>query len=361
MHVHHFFFLVLCDFFIRLLIHLYYTRSCLILSSAIMCSVLLRRGAASAPRLSSARAHFTSIVNEIAAKSFDSNAGLYHQVRPSYPVQSVESILAFADIPTCKLVASEAEGSEGSNNRYDILDLAAGSGLFTQVLQKCISDTSTKGNPPVHICAVEPAAGMRTVFSQELPNVPVFDGTSTSLPFPDNSFDLVTIAQAFHWFANEETLTEIHRVLKKEGRGTLALIWNMESSKIEWMKQLRALYEPYDFAVPQYRKGEWEKAFGVSDEKTQNLFEIPLIKKTFQTEMLVTQANMMNRVESKSYITALPKDELKSLRKKMHHILYEQFDRDFHIYNGSKDGELCARHLLDVELVLTKTLSTCSD
>jgi ubiquinone/menaquinone biosynthesis C-methylase UbiE len=252
------------------------------------------------------------------------------------------------------LAATEAS-KEGKT--YNILDLAAGSGLFTKVLHTHLADTCNNTSEElVQVCAVEPAAGMRRVFSLELPDVPIFNGTSTSLPFPDNHFDLVTVAQAFHWFANHQTLAEIHRVLKTDGQGTLALIWNLESTEIEWMKRLRALYEPYDANVPQYRKGEWEQAF-VSDEEKPCLFELPIMKKTFQTEMLVTQADMMSRVESKSYITALSDGELRRLKEKMRHLLYNEYGRDFCITADREDckGDLCARHLLDVELVLTKT------
>ena len=306
--------------------------------------------------------NFTSVVNEVAAKSFDSNADLYQKVRPSYPVESVESMLSFAKIPTS--VAAVAEASK-HGKKYAILDLAAGSGLFTNVLQEHIATTCNKNDPLVEISAVEPAAGMRTVFSQELPTVPIYDGTSTSLPFPDNHFDLVTVAQAFHWFANQQTLAEIHRVLKKDGRGALALIWNLESPEMEWMKHLRALYEPYDADVPQYRKGDWEEMFQVTGEQKTSLFELPITRKKFQTEMLVTQAHMMNRVESKSYITALSTEELDNLKQKMHRLLHEQYDKEFHLsVTGTNrkagtinTGEAYAKHLLDVDLVLTKTLS----
>lgn len=34
------------------------------------------------------------------------------------------------------------------------------------------------------------------------------------------------LTQAFHWFANDETLRELHRILKPHG--ALGLIWNIE-------------------------------------------------------------------------------------------------------------------------------------
>lgn len=315
-----------------------------------MLSTALRRRSIALSRCGRIQVAFlTSAVNEVAAKSFDSNAKLYNQVRPSYPPESVASILSYANIP------SRAEDAKESES-FHVLDLAAGSGLFTGVMNQYLNGGGTRCDH-VKISAVEPAEGMRTVFSEALPGILVYDGTSTSLPFPDNHFDLVTVAQAFHWFANQQSLAEIHRVLKKDGQGTLALIWNLESAKIEWMKKLRALYEPYDADVPQYRKGEWEKAFSTGENKT--IFHMPLVKKTFETEMVVSQGEMMRRVESKSYITALPEDELMRLKKAMTVLLCDKYDCDFHIA-GEGDGNsdhMYAKHLLDVELVMTKTKS----
>ena len=78
--------------------------------------------------------------------------------------------------------------------------------------------------------------------------------------------------------------------------------------------------------------------------------------------MFVTKSIMMDRVESKSYITALPHNELRILKDKMQHLLAVEYAKDFHLSpSGSEaaaaeDGaELCARHVLDVEVVLVKT------
>ncbi|KAI8979434.1 S-adenosyl-L-methionine-dependent methyltransferase [Mycotypha africana] len=41
--------------------------------------------------------------------------------------------------------------------------------------------------------------------------------------FADNSVDLITVGTAFHWFDHEKFLQEAKRVLKKDGKGTLAI------------------------------------------------------------------------------------------------------------------------------------------
>lgn len=47
-----------------------------------------------------------------------------------------------------------------------------------------------------------------------------------SAQVPEEWADGVVVAQAFHWFATEEALDEMHRVLKPGG--VLGMIWNID-------------------------------------------------------------------------------------------------------------------------------------
>jgi len=135
------------------------------------------------------------------ARSFDATAAAYELGRPEYP----DEALAFWD-------------DHGAFERgHVVLDLAAGTGKLTRLL-------------PV-ICelhAVEPLEQMRAQFAAAVPDVAVLDGSAEEIPFPDDHFDAVVVAQAFHWFDQPTALTEIARVLKPGGG--LGLIWNEDDS-----------------------------------------------------------------------------------------------------------------------------------
>lgn len=46
----------------------------------------------------------------------------------------------------------------------------------------------------------------------------IFDRTAEVTTLPDNSIDIVFVAQAFHWFEVEQFKRECHRVLRPGGK-----------------------------------------------------------------------------------------------------------------------------------------------
>jgi len=98
-----------------------------------------------------------------------------------------------------------------------IADIGCGTGILTRLLLE-------NGN---RVFGVEPNAAMRSAAEQYLNEFPGFlpvDGTAENTTLADASVDLVTAAQAFHWFDPAKTKSEFRRILKPEGR--VALIWN---------------------------------------------------------------------------------------------------------------------------------------
>lgn len=216
----------------------------------------------------------------------------YEQGRPSYPKGAVTTLLHKINV------------TENSK----VLEVGAGSGKFTKLL---VSDFP-------NLTASEPVQGMIDQFSINLPKTPIYKASAESLPFPDQIFDSVVCAQAFHWFDSKEALIEFSRVLKK--RGTLGFIWNTKDTSYEWVAQLEGLIDDYQGETPRYKTGQWKSAFSSNPQ----IFS-PLEKEIFSYEHEGTKETIIQRVLSTSFIAALPNAEKEKVKEKAEHILSQYF------------------------------------
>lgn len=95
-----------------------------------------------------------------------------------------------------------------------ILDIACGTGEFERLV---LSE-----NPTQQIVGVDISEEMLAIAHQKLhnfSNVSFQMGSASALPFPDQSFDVVVSASAFHYFDDPlAVMTEIKRVLKPSGK-----------------------------------------------------------------------------------------------------------------------------------------------
>jgi SAM-dependent methyltransferase len=103
----------------------------------------------------------------------------------------------------------------GVASAWHVADIGAGTGISSQLFLEA-------GH---RVTAVEPNAAMRDAMIAWLGANPRFravDGRAEATGLPDGSVDLVTVAQAFHWFDPDGTRREFHRILRPHG---LAAIW----------------------------------------------------------------------------------------------------------------------------------------
>jgi SAM-dependent methyltransferase len=213
-------------------------------------------------------------VHPAAAHGFQNAAEAYERGRPDYPQEAID------------FIATELGAGPGAK----AVDLGAGTGKFTALL-------AAKGPT---VIAVEPVAAMRERLKEKLPNVEAIDATAQSLPFESSSVDVVTAAQAFHWFGTEEVVQEIRRVLKPGGR--LVLIWNVRDEETTWVAGLTALMKPYEDGAPRFKSGAWRAAvegapgFG------------PLQERQFPYRHTLPVERVVDRFASISFIGALPED-----------------------------------------------------
>jgi SAM-dependent methyltransferase len=207
-------------------------------------------------------------VHRAAATGFARSAEAYELGRPGYP-------------PAALAPLQLAPG-------LVVLDLAAGSGKLTRPLVAS----------GAQVIAVEPVAEMRALLPA---GVEAVDGTAEAIPLGDGSVDLVTVAQAFHWFDGDAALAEIHRVLRPRGR--LALLWNRRVEDAPVNLAIDEVVDPHREGTPTHRGEGWRAAF----ERT-NLFG-PLEEHVFANEQVLDADGLAARIGSISFIASLPEAE----------------------------------------------------
>lgn len=144
-------------------------------------------------------------------EKFTGKADLYDKYRPSYPTELIDWLY--------------------DNTRAErTADVGAGTGKFTKCLLL----------KPWKITAVEPNADMRSKLNIE--GVEVVNGTAENTGLPDNSVDLVTAAQAFHWFDKDGFKKECKRILKPDG--SVAIIYN-ERRNCGYLEERNAVFKKY--------------------------------------------------------------------------------------------------------------------
>ena len=136
-----------------------------------------------------------------ATQRFSSRVDNYVRYRPGYPSEVLDLLKK-----KCSLTADSV-----------IADVASGTGIFTRVLLD-------NGN---RVFGVEPNAEMRRAGEEFLRSDPGFTsvaGTAEATTLPDHAVNIVTAAQAAHWFDREKARREFIRILKPGG--WCVLLWN---------------------------------------------------------------------------------------------------------------------------------------
>ncbi len=218
----------------------------------------------------------------------------YQSARPGYPVAAVAHMV-------------QALGVTGARR---VVDVAAGTGLFTRELVPFARE----------LIAVEPSAGMRLEFENQGLPVAMLEGTAESLAFEDRSIDVITVAQAFHWFDYDRALEEFARVLTRTGH--LGLIWNERDESVEWVAALtRAMQwdvrRPFDVAT--------DYAAVLADAGYRDVE-----RRDFRHAQLVDRATLERRVLSTSYIAVMDPDAQQRILDDVARVVRE-FDEYFEI------------------------------
>ena len=212
-------------------------------------------------------------MNEL-ARSFEHTAEAYERGRPGYAGAAIDAL----DLPSDAIV----------------LDLAAGTGKLTRQLVARFA----------RVIAVEPLDGMRAVLERVVPEAEALKGSADAIPLEDASVDAVFVGEAFHWFASDDVLNEIARVLRPGG--VLAILFNQSDGDFEpplpeafWdAYHARAIEKPPEQTVS---TGLWRTPF-------PGPFE-PLTEASYPNPVELDRDGVLAQAASWSMIAALPEPE----------------------------------------------------
>ncbi|WP_428329846.1 class I SAM-dependent methyltransferase [Mucilaginibacter sp.] len=138
-------------------------------------------------------------------KRFTDRVANYAKYRPTYPDEVIQFLKKAGKLSDDAAIA----------------DIGAGTGIFSNLLL----------NHGYTVFAVEPNQAMQQEAKQWLganKKYTAIDAIAEATTLPTKSIDLVTCAQAFHWFNADRARFEFKRILHDDGH--VALIWNNRST-----------------------------------------------------------------------------------------------------------------------------------
>ncbi len=210
-----------------------------------------------------------------ATERFSDRVSSYLKYRPSYPPALIDTL-----VEQCQL-----------NSNSIIADIGSGTGKLTELLLA----------RDLRVTGVEPNKEMREAAEVLLGTLNGFTsiaGQSEATGLPDGYTDLVTAAQAFHWFDIEKTRGEFKRILKPDGR--IALIWNQRDINHTFQREYD---EMLTRLAPEYSKVNHRN---IKDSDIEAFYLPKKVQKfSFSYGQEFDLESLLGRMQSSSYT---PKD-----------------------------------------------------
>lgn len=120
--------------------------------------------------------------------NFSNQASQYSKFRPHYPQELIDHVVAFV------------------KNKDTALDVATGNGQVAIALSKYF-----------HTVYATDISENQLLHAPKIINVVYKNQSAEATDFHDRQFDLITVAQAVHWFDFNKFYAEVSRILKPDG------------------------------------------------------------------------------------------------------------------------------------------------
>jgi SAM-dependent methyltransferase len=202
---------------------------------------------------------------------FSNRVDDYVRYRPGYPAQLLELLVRVASLGPGRVVA----------------DVGSGTGIFSRLLLAT----------GARVIGIEPNADMRAAAEASAAGEPRFesrDASAEATGLPEASVDLVTAAQAFHWFEPVATGAELRRVLRPDGQ--VALVWNQRQDT-PFNRGYEAMLEEL---APDYKNVR--EADRAAEPRIRAFFAPSLpVFASFENHQELDEAGLRGRLQSSSY------------------------------------------------------------
>jgi SAM-dependent methyltransferase len=219
------------------------------------------------------------------ARSFELAAEEYERTRPDYP----DAVLEAVPLPT----------------ESTVLDVGAGTGKLTRVLARRYA----------RVIAVEPLDGMRTILERVVPDAEALAGRAEDIPLPDASVGGVFAGQAFHWFANDEAVAEIARVIRPGG--VFCLVWNSADEQRE-----TPLPRPYLDYLDELRAERQAEGLPFKDVIARGPFA-EVHEAAVPHDHVLDRAGLLDNARSVSWIASRPPNDHERVMRRLGELLPE--------------------------------------
>jgi SAM-dependent methyltransferase len=140
---------------------------------------------------------------------FGEVAETYDRRRPGYPEGLIDDVLRFSGLDDPSAARQAA-----------VLEVGAGTGKASVLFAR----------RDLALTCVEPSPEMATIASRNLapyPSAHVVQSSYEDFEAPRHHYALLVAAQSWHWTAAEIRYAKADRLLRPDGGGTIALLWNI--------------------------------------------------------------------------------------------------------------------------------------
>lgn len=243
---------------------------------------------------------------------FSNKVGNYVKYRPHYPDE----------------IMIKLKNEKVVNDESTIADIGSGTGILTEVFLK----------NGYKVYGVEPNKEMREAGEKLLKHYKNFisvNATAESTTLEVNSVDMVTAAQAFHWFDKEKAKAEFLRILKPPGY--VVVVWNtVRKTETPFLRAYESLLFKYgiDYARVKHEnttKKVMQKFYGNSGSKFVS----------FYNEQIFDYEGLKGRLLSASYVPTESQPGYKEMLEELRKVYDEnnvdgkvKFEYDTNMYWG---------------------------